>query len=292
MNTGELTLETVVKRRRELIRYKLWDCFDSNTLKAWSKQFETDADKKIAMIALDALIVRTKDSAEAALWHFLCSVIPEVMQPKSILDKNGVISKELLRDPKYNIRFLRLEFSSSPYGTGQSSGDLIRILKYSFGAHKQYFQEPDSDSHLILIDEISGSGDQAVRSIKEWKDRLGNSYHDMSVFFLALHQDGYQAIETKHPDVNIYSAETLGKETSLAQLIIRNELSNNIIEAHKLITDFTKRNFIEDETIKLLGYGDMTLCYKPPLTACNNMAGLYLAETRNTNVRLFQRGPS
>jgi len=289
MNDTNLSLETVINRRKELIRNKLWDCLTTDNLEAWATQFQTDSDERIATIALDALIVRTKSSAKAAMWHFLCSVVPEIINDSSCWNEFGVIPYDLLREFKFNLRILRLERSESSFGSGQSSDDLIRLLREEFCVHENYFLEPDPESHIILLDEISGSGNQAVDAIQTWQDHLNSNYRDMSVYFLALHRRGYKAITTKKAEIRLFFSEILGDETSLAKLIIENELANDISEAHEIITDFTERNFIKDEW-KRLGYKEMAICYKPAFTACNNMAGLYLSRTRDTNVRLFERG--
>lgn len=292
MKSDPLLLEDVVTRRKELIRNKLWDSLSTTDLQAWVNQFKTDVDKKIAMIALDALIVRSKDSAIASIWNLICSVIPEIINDKNCWNEDGVIPYDLLRDPQHNIRIIRLEPSESLYSSGQSSDDLIRLLKEMFCAHEHYFGEPDMNSHVILLDEFSGSGNQAKGAIDDWITRWGSSYKDISLYFLAIHKKGYKEIIDKHPDVKIYFGELLGDETSLAKILIDNKLADNINDANQLLIDFTIKHFSEDEEWRQLGYKDMAICYKPPFTACNNMAGLYLSETLDSKTRLFQRGLS
>jgi hypothetical protein len=289
----KLTLKKVAKRRKELVKYHLWDAPDTDVIDAWTRQFETPDDKKLAMIALDALIVKSKESALSALWYLLSSVLPDILGTCVYSrDHFGAVSYEVLRGRDFtrHIKIHRLERPTGHPGAGQSSDDIIRTLKYTHSANSEYFNDPETNtSHILLVDEFSGSGNQARKAITEWRVHLPASIK-ISVFFVAIHQTGLALLKEELPDVNIYTTEILGDESCLFTHI-KNVLGLSAIEQAKdKLSEFTRNNFAKERGVSLLGYRGMALCFKPPFSACNNMAGLYLMKTKHTNVRLFGRG--
>lgn len=287
MDEDELSLSEVAKRRKLLIRYGLWDRMDADSIEAWCSEFVHHESKVIATIALDALIVRTQDSAEVAMWHFLSSVIPNINNSDSKTWKNAVIPRDLLSKPNlFNIRIVRLEQNDSPFGSGQSSDDIIRLLKYRFSVHEYYFSEPDPNSKIIIIDELSASGTQAGNSLLKWVNKYDN---EIFVYFLAIHSQGLKHIRDLFPSVKIFYAERLGPESSLSNALVSYGLANEQSAAQKIIKDFTKEHFRKDNWTAL-GFGNLSLCFRPAFTTCNNLAGLYLSKTKTRNVCLFHRG--
>ena len=288
-----LTLDKVAKRRKHLIRHGLWDFPKTEDIDAWTKQFSSAEDQQIAMIALDALIVRSIKSAASSIFYMFCSVLPSIIQcDLDYSDNFGAIPYSLLRNRKFvkDFKIQRLEPPTDNPGAGQSSDDIIRDLRYKFSVNTKYFDMPDdSTPHVLLVDEFSGSGTQAIEAIVSWKDNLSASTK-ISVFFMAIHENGLLELRKQLPAVQIYAAEILGQESCLLHHI--NEiLKLNSMEFAKLkLKTFIKRNFSQERGVNSLGYKGMSLCFKPPYTACNNMAGVYLLKTKKTKVRLFERG--
>jgi hypothetical protein len=288
-----LTLEKVVKRRKLLIRYNLWDLPKADDINAWKQQFSSQADKKIAMIALDALIVRSKYSARSAMFYMLSSVLPSIINCNSECAKNfGAIPHDLLRHKNFikDFKIQRLERPTVNPGGGQSSDNIIRDLRHSYSVNEKYFEIPDDKTpHVLLVDEFSGSGNQAKKAITDWISHISPSIK-ISVFFMSIHENGLKTLKKKFPRVKFYAVEILGNESCLLHHI--NEVLNlNSMESAKIrLEKFTERNFIKEKKIPILGYRNMALCFKPPYTACNNMAGVYLLRTKKNKVRLFERG--
>ena len=289
--TNELTLEKVVTRRKHLVRNNLWNLPSVDDIEAWKKQFVTSDDQKMAMIILDSLIVRSKDSAKSSLFYMVCSVLPTILKLNLGFSTNlGAVPYDLLRNKNYihKLRILRLE-RDNPAG-GQSSDNIIRDLRYTFSANKKYFEEPENKTqHVLLVDEFSGSGNQAHDAILDWQEQLPEGIK-LSAFFMANHEKGLIHLKKKLPDVNFFSAEILSNESCLLHHIKEAFQLNSSKEAETKLKTFTERNFLKEKKISPLGYKKMALCFKPPYTACNNMAGVYLLKTKDTNVRLFERG--
>lgn len=289
----KLTLRKVSKRRKDLIRYRLWDTPQADIIDAWCNQFTSEDDQMVAMVALDALIVRPEESAVSSLWYMRCSAIPDIIGVEIFpSDSYGAIPYDIFRNRKYanKLKIQRLERPSSNPGSGQSSDSIIRYLRRRISSNEKYFEAPNSDTeHVLLVDEFSGSGNQAKDAINDWKEHLGDGPL-ISAFFMAIHQDAIDLLARDHSDVKVYASEILGKESSLKNHIKNSFNLSSLEEAEEKIKIFTRNNFRNERNISLLGYKKMSLCFKPPYTACNNMAGLYLLKTKDTNVRLFERG--
>jgi len=288
-----LTLQMVSKRRKDLVRYNLWDVPKVDVIDAWCQQFTSEEEKKIAMISLDALMVRSRESASSSLWYMLCSILPNLINDNLFPPNSyGAIPYDLLRDDKYieDFRIQRLERPTDNPGGGQSSDNIVRDLKYSNSTNEKYFHTPQHDCpHVLLVDEFCGSGNQAVGAINDWLGNLSPKTI-ISVFFMAIHEKGLKKLQAEFPNVQIYASEILGEESYLLRHIKKGLGLNTLNEAERHLKSFTVKNFIPEEKIPMLGYKKMSLCFKPPYTACNNMAGLYLLKTQDTNVRLFERG--
>jgi len=290
---GDLTLEKVAMRRKRLVRHHLWDLPIADDINAWIQQFSSPEDKKIAMIALDALIVRSEDSAKSAIVYMLCSVLPNIIKSSLYSPTNrGAIPYDLLRDPKYSnqFRIQRLERPTSNPEGGQSSDNIIRDLKHDYSSDDKYFGKPDNQiSQMLLVDEFSGSGNQAKKAIIDWRKHI-SFRTKISVFFMAIHEDGFDMLQREFPDISFYTTEILRNESSLLHQI-KEICQLDSIELAKLrLKAFTQKHFVQEKKLPALGYRDMALCFKPPYTACNNMAGVYLLKTKKTKARLFQRG--
>ena len=290
---NKLTLEKVATRRKHLVRNKLWDLPNADDIEAWKNQFVTPDDQKMAMIALDSLIVRSADSAKSLLFYMLCSVLPTILNLDLGLSNNyGAVPYDLLRKKDYinKLRIQRLERPNNNPGGGQSSDNIIRDLRYKFSANEQYFEIPKSGKEqVLLVDEFSGSGNQAHSAILDWQAQLPNGTK-ISVFFMAIHEIGLLRLHKAFPEVKFFSAEILSHESCLTHHIKEAFQLNSIELAQAKLKNFTEQNFRKEKKIPFLGYNQMSLCFKPPYTACNNMAGVYLLKTQDTNVRLFERG--
>jgi len=269
----DLTLEKVSKRRKQLVRYNLWNLPKADDIDAWKQQFSSPEDEKIAMIALDALIVRSEDSAISAMFYMLCSVLPNIIKCNLDYAKNfGAIPYDLLRSKRYinHFKIQRLERPTVNPAGGQSSDNIIRDLRYKYSANKKYFEEPDSETRqVLLVDEFSGSGNQAKNAISNWRKHLSPSTK-ISVFFMAIHENGLGELQSKFPDVYFYAAEILRNESCLLHHIDEAFQLNSMELAKSKLETFTKDNFVQEKGIPALGYKNMSLCFKPPYTACNN----------------------
>lgn len=289
----DLTLKRVTKRRKNLIRYNLWDMPSADVIEAWSQQFSDESDKHLAMVALDALMVRSQDSAKSSIWYMLSSILPKMINCDRILSINGgSIPYDILRCGEFanQINIQRLERPTTNPGSGQSSDDIIRDLRYKYSANSKYFDiSMINVPNIILIDEFCGSGTQASSAIRDWQSQLSQATK-ISLFFMAIHETGYYSLRNDFPNINIYASEILGKESSLTTHISEAFNCRTITDSESILKSFTKNNFRKENGISPLGFHKMSLCFKPPYTACNNMAGIYLLKTKNTNVRLFERG--
>lgn len=290
---NKLTLEKVATRRKHLVRNKLWDLPNADDIEAWKNQFVTPDDQKMAMIVLDSLIVRSADSAKSLLFYMLCSVLPSILNLDLGFSSNyGAVPYDLLRKKDYinKLRIQRLERPNSNPAGGQSSDNIIRDLRYKFSADEKYFEVPkDEQQQVLLVDEFSGSGNQAHSAILDWQTQLPKGTK-ISAFFMAIHETGLLRLNEEFPEVKFFSAEILSNESCLAHHIKEAFQLNSLETAQAKLEKFTKQNFRKEKKIPVLGYKKMSLCFKPPYTACNNMAGVYLLQTKDTNVRLFERG--
>jgi hypothetical protein len=288
-----LTLEKVANRRKCLSRYRLWDLPKPDNIDGWQQQFSTPEDKRIAMVILDALIVRSKESAVSSIFYMLCSVLPNLLNEiYEYRDNLGAMPYDLLHKKTYTSKF-RIQRLEPPFrdpAGGQSSDDIIRDLRYTYTANEKYFKMPQGNiPHVLLVDEFSGSGQQAKDAISDWKNRLSPKTK-ISAFFMAIHKKGLTDLQNQFNDVNFYAAEVLGDESCLLNHIKEYFKLESIESVESKLLEFTKRNFIFEKKVKPLGYKKMCLCFKPPYTACNNMAGAYLLRTKKNKVRLFERG--
>ena len=107
---------------------------------------------------------------------------------------------------------------------------------------------------------------------------------------MAIHETGLIRLNKEFPEVKFFAAEILSHESCLAHHIKEAFQLNSLETAQAELKKFTEQNFRKEKEIPSLGYNQMSLCFKPPYTACNNMAGVYLLKTQDTNVRLFERG--
>ena len=290
---NDLTLNIVAKRRKHLARYNLWDLPKADDIDGWSQQFTSPEDQKIAMISLDSLIVRSRDSAKSSIFYMLCSVLPNVIDCRTHLRKNlGAISYDILGNSNYvnQFRIQRLERPTKNPGGGQSSDNIIRDLKYIFAVNENYFKKPNKEiPHVLLVDEFSGSGKQAQTAIKDWRNHLHDNTN-ISVFFIAAHERGMNVLRNAFPRIRFYAAEILGDESCLLYNLKRTFNLGSTNQSKEKLKLFTKKNFVPERERPILGYKEMSLCFKPPYTACNNMAGVYLLRTKRNGVRLFERG--
>jgi len=183
-----------------------------------------------------------------------------------------------------------LEPPELAHPSGQSADNVVRDLRSKYSANKRYFDIPlQAVPNVLLVDEFSGSGNQAERAISKWREIL-SSKTKISVFFMAIHERGLSKLKRIFPDVSVYATEILGRESCLLNHISDFFKLDSIELAQKKLTNFTEKNFKKEREILTLGYKKMSLCYKPPYTACNNMAGAYLLKTKTNDVRLFERG--
>jgi hypothetical protein len=164
------------------------------------------------MVILDALTVRSRDSALSAMFYMLCSVIPNIINNDLVFpDMGGAIPYDLLRTRKYtqDFRIQRLERPSINPAGGQSSDNFIRDLRDKYAANTKYFEMPDNSiRNVLLVDEFSGSGNQAKDAISDWQENL-SPRTKISVFFMAIHENGFSELQTHFPNVKIYAAELL-----------------------------------------------------------------------------------
>ena len=93
----------------QLIKYRIWDGVDSNNLKSWLKNFNTQEERNFAALVLEWLVYRSNEHCKSMLYDVLTRLLHNQWRldksPVYDINKNPLILlQEKYSDP--NIRYV------------------------------------------------------------------------------------------------------------------------------------------------------------------------------------------
>jgi len=280
-----------------LIRYGIWDGIDSNNLKSWLRNFNTQEERNFAALVLEWLVYRSNDHCKSMLYD----VLTRLLHNQWRLDNTPVYNirtnpLKLLQDKYHdpNIRFVTAVTRED--ADSKSGYSMVRILNHTFQVSTKWNIKNDKIKEcynkgirtFIYVDDIIGSGEQILNVLRESQI---NNYNDIYVYVCvcAAHEYGIREINEEFPNVKILTAELIPQNTDIFSNIYDVLGYKNRDELRKWYEDFMRRNGVKSN-YNIYGRGDLGLVYAFQDNTPNNSLPILHFHNDKLSMLLNKRG--
>ncbi len=281
----------------QLIRYRIWDGIDSNNLRSWLKNFNTQEEQNFAALVLEWLVYRSNEHCKSMLYDVLTRLLHNQwrLEKSPVYDMRKhplVLLQEKYTDP--NIRYVTAVTKTDP--DSKSGYSMVRDLNHKFHASTRWNirneQIPECYNAgirtFIYVDDIIGSGEQIINVLNE--SPIAN-YEDIKVYVCvcAAHEHGINNIMEQYPNVKILAAEYIPLDTDIFSniySILGYESKDALREWYK---DFMKAKGF-NRGVNIYGRGDLGLVYAFQDNTPNNSLPILHFHNENLSMLLNKRG--
>lgn len=272
IDEGVLFFENVLTSTKTLINSGLWKEVDLRGLHDWVGYFESDSEKFLCGMILDALIFRSKAQTRALIANVLEKSIPQSLDYVSYeISQNfsKIVKSRYPGDWLHRIRIVPVIRDIDP---PTKSGPLVaRLYKKEAQVNDRFMDWPWSLSRnrekpeiVIFIDDFIGTGDQFTEFLDRFfKDNPKED--DISYIYapLAACSKGIDRLREEHAYINVCYAEVVPEKSGFFSGMharyqgIADHLITEIVETHD---EFLKKVGLSKLREKR-GYGDLELTY-------------------------------
>ncbi len=281
----------------QLIRYRIWDGIDSNNLKSWLRNFNTQEERNFAALVLEWLVYRSNEHC----YSMLHDVFTRLLHNQWRLDNAPVYDcrqnpLKLLQE-KYNDPSLRFVTAVTRDDADSKSGySMVRLLNHKFQASTKWNIKNDKIEEcynngirtFIYVDDIIGSGEQILGVLRESQIK---NYEGIYVYVCvcAAHEYGIEEILKEFPYVKILAAELIPRNTDIFTNIYEVLGYENRDELRKWYEEFMKNKGARG-TYNIYGRGDLGLVYAFQDNTPNNSLPILHFHNENLSMLLNKRG--
>ena len=269
---GVLFFENVLTSTKTLINSGLWKEISLRGLDNWIQYFESDSEKILCGMLLDALIFRSKAQTQALLSNVIEKSVPQAIQddhPDIALSFCDMITSKYPGSSLDDIRIVPVIRDIDP---PTKSGPLVaRLYKKEVQVNEKFMDWPwkladreRTPKLVVFIDDFIGTGDQFIEFLDRfYKDNPPNK--DISYIYapLAACSQGLDRLRGERPTMKLCHAEMVPDGYGFfSGLSSRYE---GISSAFINETRATYDRFLEKVGLGKLkqkyGYGDLELTY-------------------------------
>lgn len=272
IDEGVLFFENVLTSTKTLINSGLWKEVDLRGLHDWVGYFETDSEKFLCGMILDALIFRSKAQTKALLANVLEKSIPQCLDDISSeisQDFSSIVTSKYPGDWLNRIRIVPVIRDIDP---PTKSGPLVaRLYKKEVQVNDRFMDWPWSLSRnnkkpeiVIFIDDFIGTGDQFTEFLERF---FKDNPKDPEVYYiyapLAACSKGIDRLKEEYGNIKVCQAEIVPEKSgffsgmSARYLGIEGHLINEIIETYDSFLNKVGLSKLKEKR----GYGDLELTY-------------------------------
>lgn len=294
-------VEVFIHRKKEeclkLIQYDIWDGIDSNSLRAWLRNFTTFDEKLFGACLLDWLVYRNDEQVVSMLYDLLTKHLHNQWR----LDNNPLYSTsknplDLLCEKYGDIGFRYVTAVSNKDPGTKSGYHIVNVLNHSMGISSSWNIKAEEIKTkyesgvrtFLFIDDISGTGQQMSTVLEESKVF---QLPDVNVYVLlcAAHEVGINKIVGDFPNAKVLCSEYIPKEASIFEHLPKAEFKlQNATEFHEWYN-----SFMEKKNVPLknrFGRGDLGLVYAFQNNVPNDSLPLLYYNNDYLNNLLNKRG--
>ena len=281
----------------QLIKYRIWDGVDSNNLKSWLKNFNTEEERNFAALVLEWLVYRSNEHCKSMLYDVLTRLLHNQwrLDKSPVYDMNKhplVLLQEKYSDP--NIRYVTSVTKTDP---GSKSGySMVRVLNNKFQTSIKWNIKNEQMAEcynkgirtFIYVDDIIGSGEQIINVLRESPI---TTYKDINVYVCvcAAHEQGINNIKAEFPSVKILTAEFIPIDTDIfgnIHEVLGYESRDALREWYE---NFMRTNGARGH-FNIYGRGDLGLVYAFQDNTPNNSLPILHFHNDNLSMLLNKRG--
>lgn len=276
--------ERVMLYAKGMVERKVWSGIDHATLESWALRFDQYDARALAAALLDNLIYRSKPQFLALLEYLMLTIrIPPYgdQHDRALIDALARRS-----DPK--VRLVPVIRMDQP--PTKSATYVLRLMQRKFRIRDQWLIWPQEISNvpegtaIILVDDLSGSGDQfdefwKAQALSELaKTRADLKFHLATA---AIHQCALERIRKDYP-ITVNYAELLGPQHHFLNGEVLNQYKRAafrelVVAKHAEVVAAVGLN--RSPTIPATGYDDLGLCYAFEHATPNNSLPILWMET-------------
>lgn len=274
-------------RARNFIKADIWASISQDRLNNWIRQFEQYEASLLGAVLLDNLIYKSKAQVKAMLSCLMTG--PELC--RSFTTDFELVEKLAHRNEPAVRIVPAISLSQPPTKSGFY---ILRLLQRLFRIQATWLIWPQQvasldrqASLLIIVDDFLGSGDQFSEFALLTKlDELHKTRSDVRVVYLVLaaHQAGIDAIQAKHPYIEVICADVLNDDYHIfhgGRLDVRYRANLAATLKQDYMTLAQKAQLPRSGNVGPFGYGNLGLCYAFEHSTPNNVLPAYWYETAN-----------
>ena len=261
-----------IRKKKEecerLIQLHIWDGIDSNSLRAWMKNFSSTEEKFFAACILDWLVYRN-DKHVLSMIHDLFT---KHLHNQWRLDKNPLYSEDnnpliLLKNKWNEINFRYVTAVTKIDKDTKSGYHIISQMNHKMGISSKWnikcAEIPEFYNKgirtFVFVDDIIGTGEQMKTILKEANIE---EYEDIYVYVLvcAGHETGLNELKKEFPKVRVLCAEFIPNNSNFFEQIPKDEFEKTSIdEMRQWYVEFMRSKNVSNDNI--LGRGNLGLLY-------------------------------
>jgi hypothetical protein len=294
---GEVYIEQVVDRCKNLAAGRVWGGLSPLALDHWMKNFTNSLERYFAASVLDALIYRSSQQTIALMEQVFQRSIPDLLRRRNKAWQGWDDRLMALTDKsETGIRLVPVIRADDP--PTKSGPHLARLYRRHMNFNDDWMIWPWQISRsrekgvniFIFIDDFLGSGRQFTDfdRLFDLKKQLAGS---LAIYApLVAHAKGVERVSNRSPHVSVCSAEALSYANGLfhPQSKHFSDGVNSPASAMSYYYELVKRKSIGLNPKSRKGFGSLALAYSFEHGTPNNCLPLFWIETPSW-VPLFRR---
>jgi hypothetical protein len=270
---GEIFIEQVLERCRNLISSGVWHGLDQVRLDTWMKNFTNDTERYFGACVLDSLIYRSEKQTFALMDQLFQRTLPDLLRRYPPPGNAHGSWLALLRAPYFGpsppLRIVPvIKWGDPPTKSGPA---LARMYRRHLSLTQDWMIWPWEIKHVkeagisqfLFIDDFLGTGDQFCQFSKQF-DLTSVLEGCYSVYApLVAHMDGVNAIQETLPALHVIAVEMIDNSYSLFSDDSPwfNDGVNSASTARAFYDSLVTRLQFPLHPQTLRGYGKLSLAY-------------------------------
>lgn len=209
----EQYIDRVTRRCDSLISAQIWSDIERNKLGYWLKSFNGIEEQYFSALILDSLIYRSKNQTRAMMVQAIQRLLPELLRPACLFEKNEGKWLDIVRKSGVPVRFVPVIRKND--GPNKSGHAICREYGGLLGVNNKIVISPEDIEKekkngarlLIFVDDFLGTGNQ----FKGFYDEIESSLEGIISVYLPLcaHETGLNKVKEECPRLMISSADLL-----------------------------------------------------------------------------------
>lgn len=272
-NDGEIFIEQVLDRCKNLISSGIWEGLTQIRLDTWMKNFASATERYFGACVLDCLVYRSEKQTIALMEHLFQRTLPDLLRRYPPPGGIGVSWLELLRSPSFGPRpplcvVPVIKWGDPPTKSGPA---LARLYRRYLHLEEHWMIWPWEIvearklgcSQFLFIDDFLGTGEQFCGFANQF--RLSTNLQGCYAVYapLVAHRDGVDAIRASLSDLHVASVEAIDDSYSLfaANSPWFDDGVNSASTARDFYDALVARLKLPIKADALRGFGKLSLAY-------------------------------